>query len=66
MLDEGEIPKASTVNYLVEAASQVEEQKMGGQEISVVFCLDVSGSMCVTKEVDGKFKLRNDKRQQLA
>lgn len=48
MLDEGEIPKSKTTNYLVEASAQVEEQKMGGQEISVIFCLDVSGSMCVT------------------
>jgi len=33
---------------LVEAAAQVENKKMAGQDISVIFCLDVSGSMCVT------------------
>lgn len=65
MLDEGEIPKQNAYNYLLEAAAQVEEQNIGGQDISVIFCLDTSGSMCVTEEIQGKFNLRNDKRKQL-
>ena len=48
-VDEEEIPKVSEVNYLVEAAAQVQDKKMGGnQDISVVFCIDISGSMCVS------------------
>ena len=65
MIDEEEIPKHKSVNYLLQAAAQVEEKKMGGQDITVVFCLDQSGSMCVTKEIEGKFNLRNDKRRKL-
>lgn len=55
-LDEEEIPKTDTVNYIVEAAAQVADKKAEemNQEISVVFCLDISGSMCVSKAVEGK------------
>ena len=48
-VDKEEIPKVSEVNYLLEAAAQVQDKKMGGnQDISVVFCIDISGSMCVS------------------
>lgn len=63
-LDEEEIPKVSTINYLVEAAAQVADKKMGGQEISVVFCLDISGSMCVTESVKGKLNIKGSRLAQ--
>jgi Sec23/Sec24 zinc finger len=48
-IDDEEIPKINEVNYLVEAAAQVQDKKMGGnQDISVIFCIDISGSMCVS------------------
>jgi hypothetical protein len=31
----------------------------------VIFCIDVSGSMCITTEIEGKHKLRGDKLQQI-
>ena len=44
-----ELPKTNAVNYILEAAAQVHEKKMlGKQEVSVVFCIDISGSMCVS------------------
>ncbi len=48
VMDEEEKPKTEAISYLIEAAAQVENKKMQGQDISVIFCLDVSGSMCVT------------------
>lgn len=65
MLDEEEIPKTEAVSYLVEAAAQVEDKKLGGQDISVIFCLDVSGSMCVTEPIKGKFSIKGDRRKDL-
>lgn len=65
MLDEEEKPKTDAVSYLVEAAAQVENKKMGGQDISVIFCLDVSGSMCVTEPVKGKFTIKGDRKKDL-
>ena len=52
-LEDEEIPKSNIINFLVEAAAQVEDKKLAGQDISVIFCLDVSGSMCVTQPVAG-------------
>jgi len=41
----------------------VQDDKVGGnvsQDISVVFCMDISGSMCVTQAIQGKHKLKGD------
>lgn len=57
-----EVPKTKEVNYIVEAAAQVHDKKlMGKQEISVVFAIDISGSMCVSKEIHGKHSIKGDK-----
>jgi len=54
MIGEEEIPQATEMTYLLEAPAQVEqaeEEKKAGEEvkksdkISVVFCIDISGSM---------------------
>lgn len=37
---------------------------MGKQEISVVFAIDISGSMCVSKEIRGKHSIKGDKTKQ--
>ena len=47
MIDDEEIPQSTEVTYLLEAAAQVQDRNMAGQDISVVFCMDISGSMCV-------------------
>lgn len=62
-MDDEEKPKTEAVSYLIEAAAQVENKKMAGQDISVIFCLDVSGSMCVTEPIAGKFNIKGDRRQ---
>ena len=51
MIDEEEMPQAPALTYLLEAPAQVQDAAVGGnaaQDISIVFCLDISGSMCVT------------------
>lgn len=37
----------------------------GNQDISVVFCIDISGSMCVSQAVEGKHNIKGDRRQQM-
>ena len=64
MLDEEEIPKTSAITYLLEAAAQVQDAMAGGnaaQDTSVIFCMDTSGSMCVTEPVRGKHNIKGDK-----
>ena len=63
MIGEEEIPQTPAVTYLLEASAQVQDNKAGGNaalDISVVFCMDISGSMCVTQPVSGKHNLRGD------
>lgn len=63
MIGEEEIPQALEVTYLLEASAQVQDAAAGGkaaQDISVVFCMDISGSMCVSQPVQGKHQLKGD------
>jgi len=61
MMDDEEKPKAGETTYMIEAAAQVLNKKFSTQEISVVFCVDISGSMCVTQAIEGKHKIKGDK-----
>lgn len=55
MIDEEEIPQNNEVTYLIEPAPQVQEnvekedqqenKTVGGEDASVVFCIDCSSSM---------------------
>ena len=68
MIGEEEIPSAPAMTYLLEAAAQVQDAAAGGnaaQDISVIFCMDISGSMCVTQPVKGNHKLKGDKNAEL-
>jgi len=55
-LEPEEIPTTDTVDYLIESAPVVRAADPG--EELVVFCIDTSGSMCVTTELVGKVDLR--------
>ena len=66
MMGEEEIPQETEVTYIIEAAAQVEqaeEEKKDAQEkvkpsdtISVIFCIDISGSMQNDGRLDGAKK----------
>ncbi len=69
MIGEEEIPQAGEVTYLLEAPAQVQDAAVGGKaakDISIVFCVDISGSMCVTQAVSGKHKIKGDKTAEMA
>ena len=53
-VDEEEIPKTNAVNYILEAVEKGAGKQVGEEDFSVVFCVDVSGSMCVSKAIKGK------------
>ena len=68
MLGEEEIPTVPAVTYLLEAPAQVQDAAAGGnaaKDISIVFCLDISGSMCVTQPVAGKHKIKGDRQSEM-
>jgi hypothetical protein len=58
-----EIPKTDGVNYILEAAAQVIDKKHQGKpkDVSVVFCVDISGSMCVSTPIQGSHRLKGDR-----
>ena len=65
-----EVPETDGVNYILESAVQAKEEALGGkkggpEDISVVFCIDVSGSMCIAKPLKGKHALRGDRIREL-
>ncbi|GFN75620.1 circularly permutated ras protein 1 [Plakobranchus ocellatus] len=56
-----EIPGTEDVTYLLAPAPFTASTSMAGLDRSlVVFCVDTSGSMCVTSEISGKVKLRGN------
>ena len=61
-LEQPEIPTEDTVNYILEPA-KVKEGGEGNQ--SVIFCVDISGSMCVTTPIQGKFHIKGDRMKEL-
>jgi hypothetical protein len=63
-VDPEEIPTSDAVNYVMEAPAVVGDKMTSngeGGDISVVFCIDISGSMCVSEAVSGKFNIKGDK-----
>ncbi|KAK7494561.1 hypothetical protein BaRGS_00014214 [Batillaria attramentaria] len=58
-VEEEEKPTADDVTFLVEPSlSTTASGPSGRDESLVIFCVDISGSMCVTSEVPGYMKLR--------
>ena len=51
---------------MMEAAAQVQDKKvMGKKDISVIFVMDQSGSMCVSTPIQGKHQLKGDKTNEM-
>eukprot|EP01125_Pyxidicula_operculata_P019969 TRINITY_DN7271_c0_g2_i1.p1 TRINITY_DN7271_c0_g2~~TRINITY_DN7271_c0_g2_i1.p1 ORF type:complete len:1174 (-),score=286.61 TRINITY_DN7271_c0_g2_i1:74-3595(-) len=53
VLEEGEVPRTDAVEYIIESG-----QTLANQLPPIdIFCIDISGSMCVTTPVQGKVSL---------
>ena len=60
-----EIPRGQMMDYVLMSSSQAFEEskeKAASEGITVIFCIDVSGSMCVTEPVAGKISIKNKKK----
>lgn len=62
-LEKEEIPTEDAVNYVLEMDES--KQNKSKSDVSVIFCLDTSGSMCVTTPVTGKLKIKGDRLKEL-
>ena len=61
-IDEEEVPKSDPVDYVLEAPLQ---EANVDDSYYIVFCIDISGSMCVTYEMEGKHQLKGNKLDKL-
>ncbi|KAL3882463.1 hypothetical protein ACJMK2_028800 [Sinanodonta woodiana] len=58
-VDDEEVPTSEDLTYMLEPALSTTVSGLSGTDQSLVlFCVDISGSMCVTTEVPGNLKLR--------
>lgn len=63
-LEKEEIPTKDAINYIIDTEEVVGDKKNLGDS-AIIFCIDISGSMCVTKAVEGKFKIKGDRYDEL-
>ena len=56
-----EVPVKESYDYVLEPPTQPDAKHEANTEL-VVFCIDISGSMCVTTEVPGNFKMKGLKK----
>ncbi|KAH3767756.1 circularly permutated Ras protein 1 [Pelomyxa schiedti] len=59
-----ELPKGDIVDYVLQAPTGT--AAASPEATSLVFCVDTSGSMCVSYEMPGKFKLKGDHMTKLS
>mmetsp|Transcript_18563 Transcript_18563/g.55040 ORF Transcript_18563/g.55040 Transcript_18563/m.55040 type:complete len:772 (+) Transcript_18563:121-2436(+) len=62
-LDDEELPTAETVDYILKPAPRVVASDV---ESIVIFCVDTSGSMCVSTAVPGRHKFRGSRTEAMA
>ena len=64
--EDEELPAASELTYVLESAAEVANLSQGNHDSTIlIFCIDISGSMCVTKPVAGILNLKTNKQSDL-
>ena len=63
-IEKEEMPTKEAINYIIDTDEAIGEKKKMGDS-AIIFWIDISGSMCVTKAVQGKFKIKGDKYDEL-
>jgi hypothetical protein len=61
-IDAEEIPKADELSYILE---DPHDSLLADDDSTIIFCIDISGSMGVTKPATGRVKLRTNKHEEL-
>eukprot|EP00826_Nyctotherus_ovalis_P001723 TRINITY_DN102_c0_g1_i1.p1 TRINITY_DN102_c0_g1~~TRINITY_DN102_c0_g1_i1.p1 ORF type:complete len:608 (-),score=168.84 TRINITY_DN102_c0_g1_i1:19-1842(-) len=62
-MEEEELPKEDQLMYVLEPAPKVKNDK--NEDITVMFCIDTSGSMCHSQTVAGKFATKYGKNKEM-
>ena len=61
-MEEAEVPKDDCIDYFLQSMNQIKGNKgyNYNDEQSLIFCFDISGSMCVSSPVVGKHKFKGN------
>lgn len=43
----------------------MDKKQVGQQDVTIVFAIDISGSMCVSKQIQGKHSIKGDKTRSM-
>jgi Sec23/Sec24 zinc finger len=65
VLEEEELPKDLELTYILESAAQMSRKFHDAKDNAIIFCIDISGSMCVSKPVSGILNLKTSRQQEL-
>lgn len=63
LIEKEEIPTSDCVDFFVQSSNQLNKGMKGlnyNDDQSLIFCFDVSGSMCVTTPITGKHQIKGD------
>ena len=63
MIENEEIPLSDCVDYFVQSRNQLNNSLKNisyNSDQSIIYCFDISGSMCVSSPISGKHKLKGD------
>jgi hypothetical protein len=61
MIEPEEIPTSDCIDYFVQSVNQIKSNMKNynyNDEQTLIFCFDISGSMCVSTPIDGKHKFK--------
>lgn len=64
-IDEEAKPNSPDLTYISKPLESVLAKSGEAQDITIILCLDISGSMCVTKQTDGKFAQKLAKKKNM-
>lgn len=65
IVEQEEIPKSGSIDYFVQSVNQINKDLKDynlNQEQNIIFCFDISGSMCVSSPLSGKHKIKGFER----
>ena len=64
--EDEELPTSPEVTYVLESAAEMTNISQGSPDSTIlIFCIDISGSMCVTKPVAGILNLKTNRQSEL-
>lgn len=59
MIEQEEIPKKNDIVYITQSLNQIKQKGNANDDINIIFCIDNSGSMSSSTQIQGKVNLKH-------